>query len=233
MARTLVVLQSSYLPWKGYFDLINLADEFVIYDEVQYTKNDWRNRNRIKTQHGVEWLTVPVLHESLSQRILDTEVADPHWARKHWNAIRTNYGGAPFFRQYSQPFAAFYAGNRESRLSPINAALIRLVNGILGITTKISASQDHAVSGDATGRLLELCERTGATRYLTGPAARGYLEVQRFAERGIAVEWMDYSGYPEYPQLHPPFEHAVSVIDLIFNTGPEAPRYMKSFSPGP
>ena len=223
------ILQSNYIPWKGYFDMIAAVDEFILYDHVQYTKNDWRNRNKIKTPRGVEWLTIPVIASGhFGQRICDTETTAPgHWARKHWKSIELNYSRAPFFRDYSGRFSDFYLGLQESNLSKINFSLITIICEILGIKTRLSWSMDYQMVEGKTERLVGLCQAVTAQHYLSGPAAQDYLEPDRFAEAGVALEYMDYSGYPEYPQLHGQFEHGVSVIDLIFNTGPEAPRYMK------
>ena len=229
MSRKVAILQSNYIPWKGYFDLINMVDEFVLYDDVQYTKSDWRNRNRIKTRNGAQWITIPVSQESLSQRICDTKVANRRWREKHWKSICQWYPKAPFFKTYKGIFEDLYLGDNESYLSRINYTFITAVNGILGIGTKVSWSVDYDVVEGRTKRLVNLCKQTGATEYISGPAARNYIEEDLFDNEGICVSYMDYSGYPEYDQLFPPFEHSVSIIDLIFNKGPDAPKYMKSF----
>ena len=161
--KKVAILQSNYIPWKGYFDIIHMVDEFILYDDVQYTKNDWRNRNKIVTKDGLIWLSIPVLHTGkFSQKIRETKVIDGRWADKHWRSIEYSYS-------------------------------------------------------------------QGGGAYLSGPAAKDYIRENLFAEEGIALEWMDYSGYPEYPQTLQQFEHGVSVLDLIFHKGPEAKNYMKSF----
>jgi len=230
VSKTVAIVQSSYIPWKGYFDLINFADEFTLYDDRQYTRRDWRNRNRIKTRQGVRWLTVPVeVKGRYLQRIDETNVSDPAWAETHWRTLVHTYAAAPFFDRYRDRLEQTYLGLQDRSLSRINRRLLETTCELLGIETKLSWSTDYDAHGEKTDRLVDLCTQMGATRYLTGPAARDYLEEARFAEAGIAVSWMDYSGYPEYPQLYPPFEHAVTVLDLLFHTGPDAPRYMKSF----
>jgi hypothetical protein len=224
------ILQSNYIPWKGYFDLMNSADVFIIYDEVQYTKNDWRNRNKIKTANGTTWLTIPVKHQSLSQRIIDTEAVNNGWRRKHWNSIQMSYSKAAFFKQFAPGFEEIYLHSDESSLSKINHRFFLAINEILNIKTKLVWSQDLGLIEGRTERLVDLCEKAGATEYISGPAAKDYLEEEEFRKKNIKVTWMDYSGYPEYRQLNPPFDHYVSVLDLIFNEGEHAPAFMKSFN---
>jgi hypothetical protein len=229
MGKVVAVVQSNYIPWKGYFDLIRRADEFVLYDEVQYTRRDWRNRNRIKTPQGVRWLSIPVdVKGKYRQPIRAARIHDPGWAKNHWRTLTHCYGRAPHFRAYRPILEPLYLGNRSPFLSEINATLIRTVAALLGIHTRITCSTDYRrTAADPTGRLLEICLQAGATEYLTGPAARAYLDEPAFAAAGITVRWMDYGGYPEYPQLHPPFEHAVTALDLLFMTGPAAAGYLE------
>ncbi len=228
--KRVAVIQSNYVPWKGYFDIVNLVDEFVVYDSVQYTRRDWRNRNRIKTPQGLRWLTIPVeVKGNYFQRINETRVSDPRWARRHWRSLSRNYAHALFFDEYRLWLEELYLGSDDVLLSAINERFIRGICELLGITTRISLSPAEEPGGEKSERLVQLCERAGATEYVSGPAGRGYLEEQRFARAGIAVTYMDYSDYPEYPQLFPPFEQEVSILDLILNTGPHARRYMKSF----
>jgi hypothetical protein len=225
-----VIIQSNYIPWKGYFDIMNMADAFIIYDEVQYTKNDWRNRNKIKTGNGTIWLTIPVKQEKLSQRIIDTEVHNQEWRKKHWNSIAMAYSKAPHFKKYRSLFEDQYLGNNETGLSKINYGFFVAINEALGIKTKLYWSNELQLIDGKTERLVDLCKKVGADEYISGPAAKDYLQTGLFEEQNIKVSWMDYTGYPAYPQLYPPFEQAVSVLDLIFNTGEEAPHYMKSFN---
>ena len=231
--KRLAILQSSYIPWKGYFDLINLVDEFILYDDRQYTKRDWRNRNRIKTGNGTRWLTIPVLVKGrYTQRIDQVEVRDPGWAVRHWETLAQSYSRAPYFKVHADGFERLYLECCATlvHLSEINRLFIEHVCRYLGITTRISSTGDYSVEASTrTGNLVALCQASGATRYLSGPSAREYIDVAEFERAGITLEYMDYSGYREYPQLHPPFEHQVSVLDLLFSTGPDAPRFMKSF----
>lgn len=228
-AKRVAILQSCYIPWKGYFDLINSVDEFILYDDVQYTVRDWRNRNRIKTPQGLQWLTIPVHVETRRQSIRDTRVADSDWRRRHWLAWQRNYARAPWFRSYAPVLEPLYLDSAEPSLSRINAAFIEALCGVLGIRTRLTWSADYRLVDGRSERLVDLCRQAGATEYLSGPAARAYLRPELFAEAGIAVRWMSYEGYPEYPQLHGAFDHYVSVLDLLFQTGPAAPRFMLSF----
>jgi len=221
------ILQTCYIPWRGYFDIIGAVDTFVVYDDVQYSKNHWYNRNRIKTANGTHWLTIPVsLPNGLQTTIEDVEVSS--FADKHWASISQAYARAPYFKQESAWFKEllFDAGQHQL-LSDANCMLLGEIAHKVGIKTRIIRSSSLGIEGDQTGRLVDICSHLGATTYLSGPAAKTYLQAGRFTEAGIAVEWMDYAGYAEYPQLHGPFEPAVSIIDLLFNTGPDAVRYMK------
>jgi len=228
-----VILQSSYIPWKGYFDLIRAADLFVFYDEVQYSHHDWRNRNRIKTPSGLAWLTIPVkVSGQFGQRIDEVEVSRPDWWRKHWKTLAQAHARAPHFAEYRDAVAALYAGlDGENRLARVNRHLTEGLCGLLGIGTTLASSTDFPKQAtDPTDRLVEICRQAGADRYLTGPAARAYLRPDAFAEHGIMLEYADYSRYAPYPQLHGEFAHGVSVLDLIFNTGAAAPGYLQDLT---
>ena len=233
MAKTVAVVQSNYIPWKGYFDLINKVDEFILFDDVQFTRRDWRNRNQIKTARGPVWLSIPVNSKGqYLAPIKDITVSEPDWAEKHWKSLGAHYKRAPHFGRFEERFRELYLGHGETLLSAINHRFIAAVCEILGIRARITWSMDYRFdrfAEDRNRRLLGLCQQAGATRYISGPTARAYMDDALFAHAGIAVDYMDYSGYPEYPQLHPPFTHALSVVDLLFNAGPDAPRYMLSF----
>ena len=228
--KTVAIVQSCYVPWKGYFDLINAADKFVLYDDVQYTTNDWRNRNRVKTAQGTQWLTIPVVAR-LGQRIDEARIADARWASKHWRTLSQSYARSEWFDRYAPRIEALYgAAADEPLLARVNRLFIDGICAELGITTPISMSSDYGIGGDGSARVLSLCLELGAARYLSGPRARAYLDEDAFAAAGVEVEYVDYTGYPEYPQPHPPFDHNVTILDLLFCTGPDAQRHMKSFA---
>ena len=227
--KKIAILQSNYIPWKGYFDLINMVDEFIFYDEVQYTKNDWRNRNKIKTPQGIQWLTIPVRQESLEQKIKDTKISDKKWNIKHWRTISQNYSKAKYFKDYKGIFEELYLTCDEEYLSEINYKFITTINQILGIKTKLRWSSEFELVDGQTEKLLGICKDCNADIYLSGPAAKDYFNEELAKQENIKVEWMDYSGYKEYEQLNPPFEHGVTILDLIFNEGDRAKEFMKSF----
>jgi len=220
------IIQSNYIPWKGYFDIIRDVDTFVFLDDVQYTVRDWRSRNRIKTKDGLKWLSVPVGADT-RRLIHEVAITDHRWQAEHWTLIEQSYAKTPFFNQYRELFEEFYRGRVWTNLSEMNQYLTRRVaRECLGLTTRFRDSREFQVEGRKLDRLLDLIVQTGATSYLSGPSARDYIDAQRFAELGIELAYKDYSGYPEYPQLYPPFEHAVSVLDLLFNVGPDAPDFL-------
>ncbi len=226
--KKIAIVQSNYIPWKGYFDMIKLVDEFVLFDDMQYTRRDWRNRNKIKTANGLQWLTVPVeVKGKYFQKINETLISEARWAKDHWNTITHAYGKTKFFKEYKEPFESFYMNCTEKYLSKVNFELIQIINNILKIDTPIRWSSDFQMAEGKTERLLDLTLQCGGTEYISGPAAKDYISEEMFADAGVKLTWMDYSGYNEYPQLHPPFEHGVTVLDLIFNTGPEAVNYLK------
>jgi hypothetical protein len=225
------VLQSNYLPWRGYFDIIHDVDVFVFYDDVQYTVNDWRNRNRIKTANGLVWITVPVGNQN-DRRICDVELRDQGWARKHWRTIGQAYGRAPHFGAISGFLDGVYTTPWTS-LSDLNQTLIKTIAGqFLGIRTQFRDSREFSVDGRKGDRLLNLLKELGATEYVSGPAARNYLDLVAYDEAGISVTWKDYGTYPVYPQLHGPFAPNVSIVDLLASCGPAAPFYIWEYREG-
>lgn len=229
MSKKVAIVQSNYIPWKGYFDLINSVDEFILYDDMQYTRRDWRNRNKIKTKNGIMWLTIPVqVKGKYYQKIRETIISDPQWNRTHWQSISHNYFHAKYFCEYKEIFENLYSC-QQSMLSQINYHFITEVCKILGISTQISWSMNYKLIEGKTERLVDLCKQAGATEYISGPAAKTYMNDELFRSEGIKLRYMDYSKYPEYNQLFPPFEHGVSIIDLIFNEGENASKFMKSF----
>jgi hypothetical protein len=228
MPKKVAIIQSNYIPWKGYFDLIGCSDEFVLYDHVQFTKNDWRNRNIIKTTRGNTWLTIPVLHKGkFGQSIEKTRTANTIWRKKHWKALETNYIKAAHFDLYADELKKLYLEEKDENLSLINYKFIRAICSFLGINTRLTFSHEYDLPGGRTENLMAICKQLGATKYLTGPSAKDYLEEDMFEEHGIRVCYADYSGYREYDQLYQQFEHGVSILDLLFCQGPNASDYMK------
>jgi hypothetical protein len=223
---TIAVSQSNYIPWKGFFDLIQSSDIFVFYDSVQYTKNDWRNRNVIKTSNGLVWLTVPVHQKSLNQTINSVEIAGSHWAKKHWKAISQNYSKTAHFDQYSDYFAEIYL-SKWLTLSELNQELIIGICNFLGVKTRFLKSEKYHLQGDKNQRLIQLCKELNADTYLSGPAAKSYIDPKMFEQAGVKLNWMNYSGYMPYQQLYGAYESSVSILDLLFNEGPNAIQYIK------
>lgn len=230
--KRVAIVQSNYIPWKGYFDMIASVDEFILFDDMQYTRRDWRNRNQIKTPQGVQWLTVPVkVKGKYHQTIRETEIDGTDWAQIHWKSLVQNYRRAPHFDEINTWLEPIYLGGGHTYLSGLNRAFIEAVCSYLGITTRISNSWDYELVPGKTERLVSLCEQAGATEYISGPAARDYIQPGLFAERDIRLDWFDYAGYPEYPQLWGEFTHGVTILDLLFNCGQDAPRFMKHVHP--
>ena len=214
-----VVLQSSYVPWKGYFDLIQSADVFVYYDEVQYTKNDWRNRNRICSKNGLQWLTIPISHAAVKQKISEVQLGEARWQEDHYKTLLHTYRPARCFAQIEPLLHDFYQARTWSHLSALNRHCTESIARLLGFTTRFFDSRDFNLEGDRVERLVSLLRQIGATEYLSGPSARDYLAGSEglFAAAGIRLLFKSYAGYPEYPQLHTPFEHAVSILDVLAN----------------
>ncbi|MBX7042425.1 MAG: WbqC family protein [Ignavibacteria bacterium] len=228
--KKIIITQSNYIPWKGYFDSINMADAFVIYDDMQYTRRDWRNRNMIKTKDGVKWLTIPVeVKGKYFQKISETKISDKSWVRSHWDTIRHSYSKAEHFDEYKDIFEELYLGCDEEHLSKVNFRFMKKINELLGIETPMIWSSEFQLKEEKTERLVDICMKLEATDYYSGPAAKAYMNEELFREQNISVHYFDYSGYPPYTQLYGEFTHAVSIIDLIFNEGQNATKFMKSF----
>lgn len=223
-----LITQSNYIPWKGYFDSIRHCDVFVVYDDVQYTKRDWRNRNKIKTPSGLKWLSIPVIVKGkYFQKIKDTIIADESWTRTHWNILEQNYRKSAFFKEMAEWIEPLYKNCNLKYLSDINIYFIEEINKFFGIDTKIRLSSEFNLDDDKTERLVNICKKLKATDYYSGPSAKNYIKEEEFENNKIKLHYWDYSGYREYPQLYPPFEHSVSVLDLIFNMGRESTKFLK------
>ena len=232
--KKVAILQSNYIPWKGYFDIINNSDVFVFMDDAQYTKNDWRNRNKIKTATGAQWLTIPVkISGKFGQRISETEINSNNWWSKHSQTIKQNYSKSPFFSYLFDDLDNMLRSFKEEKsLSVINQSLIQMICKKMGIATKITNSTDYFSLNEldqfsSNERILSICQKENATTYISGQAARSYIDTDLFSSRNIAISWTDYSNYPMYTQLYGEMVHEVSVIDLIFNNGKESLGYLK------
>jgi hypothetical protein len=218
---TLVVLQPSYLPWLGFFDQVRRCDRFVFYDDVQFDKHGWRNRNRIKAASGPVWLTVPVhTRGRMGQPINEVEVANATpWARKHLKTIEEAYARAPQRDAYLRPLAELLLRKWE-RLADLDMALSRLMCGWFSLDRPMVRASELGIGGDRNTRLVALCRHFGADTYLSGNAAQAYLDVAMFAAHGIRVEWQNFR-HPEYQQQHGPFLPYLSALDLVLNVGEE------------
>jgi hypothetical protein len=224
-----VILQPSYIPWRGYFHQIYKADTFVFYDDVQYDKHGWRNRNQIKTAQGKQWLTIPVHSKGVTEGLPINQVRidwSKSWASAHWKAITFAYGRTPFFKQYASLLEPFFE-RRNEFIADFTIDLTLALARALGIahTRFLRSSEMTGVNGQKTDRLIQILQPLGTTHYVSGPSARDYIEKEKFEAAGITLEYMVYD-YPEYPQLHPPFEPQVSALDLLFMTGDRALDYI-------
>lgn len=227
-ASKVLITQSSYWPWRGYFDNIALADQVLLLENVQYTKRDWRNRNRIKLANGVKWITVPVKSKGAYHQLIDeVKIDDHHFIEKHLESIRHAYSQAaafdlvfPHIENLMQSFKS------TQQLSEINQKLIQWVCNYLEIKTPINNAPE-GLSEDPTDRLIELVKQQKAQIYLSGPSAKDYLREEAFLKEGIELQYIDYADYPEYPQLHGNFVSQLSILDLLLNTGKNACQYLK------
>jgi len=231
MARRVAIIQSSYIPWRGYFAIIARCDAFIFLDSVQFTRRDWRTRNRIKTPSGPLWLSIPVFQKGNYHAPIDAiEIADPGWAAQHLRSIEANYRRAPHFDAVFPALrAAYAAAGTERSLSAVNRGLTAALCALLGVTTPLCRDTDLLARArletlDPTDRLVELAAAAGASDYLSGPSARSYLDEAAFATRGMEVSWMEYAGLPAYPQLWEGFDPALSVLDALLNLGAAGAR---------
>ena len=224
--KRVAISQSNYIPWKGYFDLIASVDEFIIYDDMQYTTRDWRNRNMIKTPAGSKWMSIPVGCDR-NRRIRDVMLIDNGWNLDHWKMLQNNYARADHFKEIEEWLEPIYLLSDDVTLSTFNRKFIEHICSYLEIKTKISNSWDYSLVAGKTERLVDLCIQSKATKYISGPSAKNYIDKQIFDDADISLEWFDYSGYKEYPQLWGEFVHDVSILDLFFNCGKNSKNYMK------
>ncbi len=229
MKKKIAILQSNYIPWIGYFDIINAVDIFVIYDSVQYTKNDWRNRNQIKTANGPIWLTIPVLTSKTStQRICDAKIADSPWTKKHWKSIESGMAKSPYFGLFRDEWLSWYqAASEFDSLHDVNVLFLRGICRQIGIESKILLDSDISYSGRTpTEKLVSICDLLDADTYITGPAGLNYIDKVSFAEREIRIEIIDYGHYQAYKQCHGDFTPYISALDLIANVGMQSRSHL-------
>ncbi len=224
-----VILQPSYIPWRGYFDQIRRADLFVFYDDVQYDKHGWRNRNQIKTAQGKQWLTIPVHSKGVREGIPICAVKidwGQLWAKNHLKSFTYAYARAPHFRSYLPWLESVYS-QRYELLADFTIWLTIEIARNMGITHTrfMRSSEMEGIDGHKTDRLIQILQRVGARHYISGPSARGYIEQEKFDAAGIGLEYMEYN-YPDYPQLYPPYDPYVTVLDLLFMVGEEALSYI-------
>ncbi|MDD5509200.1 MAG: WbqC family protein [Dehalococcoidales bacterium] len=225
-----VVLQPTYLPWMGYFGMVDAADIFVFYNDVQFSPQSWQQRNRIKTSQGWIWLSVPVVRQ-FGSKINGTRINNStDWNKKHWESIKQSYTKAPFFEQWAPIFKEVY-DNEWEYLADLNVTLIQKIAKALGLETKFAVSSDLEIGGVKTERLVNTLQKIGADEYVSGPGAKDYIDVDSLREKGIKLYWYEYQ-HPVYPQIRGEFVPYLSVIDLLFNTGAEAVRYIREGAKG-
>ena len=230
--RRVAISQSNYVPWRGYFDLIDSVDDFVVYDQVQFTRRDWRNRNRIKTASGVQWLTIPVQSKgNYYAKVSEIRVDNPDWNQKHWRAIELAYSKASWFSAERDWLADVYAKATFDELSRINRHFIEAFMDKLQISTPLRDSSEFVLAEERNERLLNICIELDATTYVSGPAAKNYLDEDLFKSHGISVEWFNYEGYEPYPQLWGDFVEGLSIVDSVLNCGPRSEGIVKKGQP--
>jgi hypothetical protein len=218
--KSVAIVQSNYIPWIGYFDLISSVDEFVLLDDVQFTKRDWRNRNLIKSQTGPKWLTIPVATKGrFNQLVNETLVQGQEWREQHWATLVHAYGKSAFFNEISDLLGPLYKDGRSEFLSAINREFIVEISDFLNLNTTITTSSQYPLTNEPTERLVSICRAAGATTYVSGPAAKSYLDVSVFRRENIDVEWFEYPTYRQYPQMWGGFESNMSIVDMLFNLG--------------
>lgn len=226
----IAILQPNYIPWKGVFDLIDSVDFFVFYDDVQYTKKDWRNRNRIKTKNGDVWITVPVLTSGAQyQLIRDVKIDQSQdWQMKHFKTIENNYKKAPFFEEYKYILSEIYLNRQWTSLSELNIFSTKLIAKALGINVNWFTSSELGYDGSKDGeRVVKLCKALKCDHFINGPSSKEFMNSQIFEKNNIILEYKEYN-YKTYNQLYKPFTHAVSILDVLFNCGPNSMEYIKS-----
>ena len=220
---TVSILQSNYIPWRGYFDIIRRSDVFVFYDEVQYTKNDWRNRNIIVPSTGPKWISLPIETSGrFGQAINEARIKDPNWAAHHFDQISQIYRRAPFADTWLSKIEELYGSLAHERsLSHVNQRIIGEICGWLGIKTSLRDSREFRGASGKSERLVGIIQALDGAKYLSGPSARSYLDTSLFTANEIEVIWMEYPDYPQYAQQDQKNQTGVSIIDTLLMAGEE------------
>ncbi len=227
--KKVAILQSNYIPWKGYFHIIRKVDYFVFLDTAQYTKRDWRNRNLIKTPEGLKWLSVPN-NGTQMMKINEVEIDNKSkWFENHFKTLENCYKKAKYFKDYSCFLEKIYLKTKWQKLSELNQIMIKEISKLLGIQTIFCNSTEFELVAGKNDKIISIMKQLQADYYLTGPSAKSYLNVSKFAKNNIKVEFMNYPKYPEYPQPWGNFEHKVSILDLLFCVGHDAPGFIWNF----
>jgi hypothetical protein len=224
--KKIAILQSNYIPWKGVFDMINQVDSFVFFEDVDFTKRDWRTRNKIKTPNGIIWLTIPVKKSHRGAKIYEIEIAnETDWQDKHFQTITHCYKKSPYFKKYSFLLESIYKEQTWNKLSDFNIYVTKLISANLGIKTEFINSKDLDTKGVKDDKIIEICQKLNANYYISGPSAKDYIDNNKFKNQNIKLAYIKYD-YPEYKQLYGEFNHNVSILDVIFNCGENAKEYI-------
>lgn len=221
------ILQSNYIPWRGVFDMINMVDMFIFFEDVDFTKRDWRSRNKIKTAQGDVWLTVPVVHSPRGTKIKDIQIVQSDWQQKHYMTIYNSYKKAPYFAEIKPLLDDFYLNHQWTNLSEMNIYMTKYICDLLKINTTFLNSADIRTFGTKDDKLIEILQSVQANAYLSGPAAKDYICNEKFKDNKIQLSYIMYDDYPAYPQMYGEYNPYVSIIDLLCNCGlEEAPSYV-------
>lgn len=222
------MMQPNYIPWKGIFDLIHKVDKFVFYDDVQYTVRDWRNRNVIPTQSGMTWLTVPVLTKGKREQLIKDVIINQNenWQKKHFKTLSLNYKKAPHFSKFRWLLEDFYLTKTWENLSDLDIYTTKKLCEVLKINVEFYKASDFNCTGKKDGeKVIKLCKELGCDYFINGPTSKSFMNMELFRDQHIQLDYIEYT-YPEYTQLVTPFSHNVSILDLLFNTGDDAPYYI-------
>jgi hypothetical protein len=226
--KRIAILQPNYIPWKGVFDLISKVDVFVFYDDVQYTKRDWRNRNIIKTPQGPQYLSVPVLYKS-GELVKDVPI-DPtsNWQNKHYKTIVANYSKAPYFEKYEGLLNSIFLQHDWHNIAELDIFATKRIAQAFGLRTEWIRSSDLGLSGDKNGeKIIKICKKLDCNFFINGPAAHSFMNQDLFISSDIKLRYIKYN-FPKYAQLFGDFTHFVSALDVLFNCGPKSKNFIST-----